>query len=85
MENGTIQSLNCLKFSIKFAHAKIYAFSFLEVSINFVFLYLISIAGEYWNGLPRVLQDICDINQFKMQVKKFIHGASFNDVAFIND
>ena len=44
----------------------------------------IATAGECWNELPRVLQDVCDINQFKMQVKKYIHGADFNDVTFTN-
>jgi len=32
-------------------------------------------AGKYWNELPRVLKNVCDINQFKIHLKKYIHGA----------
>ena len=34
-------------------------------------------AGKFWNNLPKVLQNICDITLFKSELKKFIHGASF--------
>jgi hypothetical protein len=35
-------------------------------------------AGKYWNQLPRVLQDICDINVFKTKLKQYVHGLAFN-------
>lgn len=32
-------------------------------------------AGKLWNDLPVVLQNICDISTFKLEVKRYIHGA----------
>lgn len=36
----------------------------------------IATAGRYWNELPKVLQNICDIYQFKVKLKQYVHGAS---------